>query len=349
MAPRQSGRRSRVLIALELAGGKTVSTWGDIGLLAWSVGWTCVGIGLLIAVGATALGMLVSLRATPESALERVRRDGEHIQADLAVPNGWTAFLAVRTARPIIKRVEKWRGRAKKYVPPKYTKVWQQLWDASLDSPIRGTRPEDQAARERAELEWRMGRALTFIEALQKGTDPEAPRPDSGPAVDAELTATVLSARAYVEPRLIIGPGEASPVLGVEYTNETTAALRGCTVMWEELESPTDFGWFRHRLTWDDTGEPEIQIAAGQSRRVELVIRWPGGAVAVVRIPGESGDGRILPEGSYEATLSVVVDGYRVRKERYRFVWAKRDLSIGPSASTPSQPSTPRTEEAPNQ
>lgn len=154
------------------------------------------------------------------------------------------------------------------------------------------------------------------------------------PAEDAELTVDALSVRPYVEPSLIIGPGEAGSVLGVEYTNRTASALEKCAVMWEGLESPTNFGWtrvglfLRHRLTWDDTGEHEIRIAAGQSRRVELVICWPGGAVAILRIPGESGDGRILPEGTYQVTLGVVVDGHQPRKEHYHFYWGNGQLSV---------------------
>jgi hypothetical protein len=107
--------------------------------------------------------------------------------------------------------------------------------------------------------------------------------------------------------------------------------------MWEGLDSATNFGWTkvdwfaRHRLTWDDTGQHEIRIASGQSRRVELVTRWPVGVAATVTFPGDSGDGYLLPEGSLQVSLSVVADGYRERKERYRLYWGNGDLSIDQS------------------
>jgi len=157
------------------------------------------------------------------------------------------------------------------------------------------------------------------------------------PPMDAELTATALSVRPYVESRRITGPDLPSPIVGIEYTNGTASALGGCAVIWEGLESPTNFGWTkvdwfpRHGLIWDDTGQREIRIASGQSRRVELVTRWPGGAVAVVRLPGDSGDGSLLAEGFYQVSLSVVANGYRARKEQYRLNWADGQLSVDES------------------
>jgi hypothetical protein len=149
------------------------------------------------------------------------------------------------------------------------------------------------------------------------------------PITDAELTTAVLATRSYVEPRRIVGPNMASPILGIEYTNESASALGGCAVMWEELAIPTSRGWdkidwfARHGLTWDDTTQHKIRIAAGQSRRVELIIRWPGGAVASVKFPGDQDDGWTIPHGPLQATLSVVADGYRARKETYQLYWSE--------------------------
>jgi hypothetical protein len=163
------------------------------------------------------------------------------------------------------------------------------------------------------------------------------------PDVDAVLTATVLSVRPYVESRRIIGPGAAGLILGIEYRNESGSALEGCSVVWEGLELPTTHGWSkvdwfaRHRLTWDDTGRHEVRIAAGQSRRVELVTGWPGADrqlhAASVRLPDEAGDGWLLSKGAYQVTLSLVADGYRERKEQYDFHWGDGQLSVDQSSS----------------
>jgi hypothetical protein len=159
-----------ILLALALAGSQAVNSIGMFGTIAYAIGWVCLVVGLLTGIWAMWFGLRGG--ANPEKRLEHVRQEGERIHDELTAPNDWTAFLTVKNAGPIIKRAEKWRRRAEKCVPPKDTKAWEQIWDAILATTILGTQPKDLAARERAELEWQMGRALQFVEALQKGEDP---------------------------------------------------------------------------------------------------------------------------------------------------------------------------------
>ena len=115
-----------------------------------------------------------------EIGLRRLARSisqGDGLLGLLGVVDGWRDFLSPATSQSVARRIWKWQKGATGRVPKSNRPAWDRIWDDNYVGVKHGSSPEDLAAHQREEWQWRMDRALKFLRAIQKCTDPEIPSP----------------------------------------------------------------------------------------------------------------------------------------------------------------------------